>query len=103
MEENFATDLNISANVIETILARTVEGIDGVMSLSKKTRKQAPLNVENTEEGVIVDVHIIVVYGEKIAEIAANVRAAVALTIEEQVGVPVVAVNVFVEDIVFPE
>ena len=53
--------------------------------------------VEVTEDGVVIDLYLIVEYGTRISEVARGVIHRVAYTVEQALGVPVLAVNVHVQ------
>jgi uncharacterized alkaline shock family protein YloU len=55
--------------------------------------------VQMLPAGVTIEVHIVVEYGVRISEVARNVMQAVAYAVERALGMPVVAVNVFVDDL----
>jgi uncharacterized alkaline shock family protein YloU len=103
MEETFETDLSISTNVIESIISRSIGGIEGLAYICKGRRGSYEIEVENIDEELSIDAHIAVNYGVKIPALAADVRAAIAEAIETQVGLPIAAVNIFVDEIVFAE
>lgn len=71
-------------------------GISNILGL-ESIRKG--VQVSNTDEGLVIDVFVIVSYGIKIPEVASNVMQKVAYVLEKNAQLPVVAVNVNVRGI----
>lgn len=57
------------------------------------------VSVRTSDEGLIIDVHVIVGYGIKIREVAHNVMQKVAYVLEHNAGLPVAQVNVNVKGV----
>lgn len=57
------------------------------------------VSVRSSDEGLIVDVHVIVGYGIKIREVAHNVMQKVAYVLENSAGLTVAQVNVNVKGV----
>ncbi|MEA1961071.1 MAG: Asp23/Gls24 family envelope stress response protein [Bacillota bacterium] len=57
------------------------------------------VEVKKTEDGLIVDVHVIVGYGIPIAKVASNVMQKVTHVLENNAAIPVAAVNVNVKGV----
>lgn len=106
--------LGVAPGVLDTIVTVAVEGVEGVAAvgapgiagLVQSARKGAARAVDvcSDEEGALsATVHIQVVYGHKLKEVATAVQRAVAEAVESQVGVEIAAVDVFVDGIVFVE
>ncbi len=107
--------LGVAPGVLDTIVTLAVEGVDGVAAIGapglaglvqKGSRKGAARAVDVTasEDGdLTVTVHIQVVYGRKLKEVANAVQTAVEDAVSSQVGVEVAAVDVFIDGIVFAE
>jgi uncharacterized alkaline shock family protein YloU len=116
MAEKFATDgLTIAPGVVETILAQTILGIDGVAKVGTPKPTDGLLGVgkkRNPAQGVLlmadagqitVAVHICVLFGYRLQDVADEVRSAVAEALEGQIGVTASAVDIYVDGIAFPE
>jgi len=116
MAERFSTDgLTIAPGVVETILAQTVLDVDGVAQVgsprptdgligsSRKRNPAAGVLVLADAGQITVAVHVCVFYGYRLQDVAEQVRLAVALALEGQIGVSAAAVDVFVDGIAFPE
>jgi uncharacterized alkaline shock family protein YloU len=54
------------------------------------------------DDGIIIDLYIIVQYGTRISEVARGVRNRVTYTVEKALGLPVLAVNVHVQGLRVP-
>lgn len=102
--------INISPQAIATLTVQTVLEVYGVVGLAGKTKfddwrhgwlhaKDAHHGVEVSmkEEGVVVDLYLIIEYGTRISEVAHSVMRRVRYVLEQQVGLPVSAVNVHVQ------
>lgn len=57
------------------------------------------VEVSRSEDGLVIDVHVIVGYGTKISEVAHNVMQKVTYVLEHNAGLPVAAVNVNVKGV----
>jgi uncharacterized alkaline shock family protein YloU len=107
--------LGIAPGVLDTIVTVAVEGVDGVAAVGaaglaglvqKGSRKGSSRAVDVclSEEGAIsVTVHVQVVYGHRIKDVATAIQKVVAEAVTSQVGVDIAAVDVYVDGIVFAE
>lgn len=107
--------LGVAPGVLDTIVTVATEGVDGVAAVGapglaglvqKSTRKGPARAVDvcvDDEGGLTVTIHVQVVYGHKLKEVANAIQMAVADAVASQVGVDVAAVDVFVDGIVFAE
>lgn len=71
-------------------------GISNILGL-ESIRKG--VEVANSSNGLIVDVHVIVGYGIKISEVATNVMQKVIYVLEKSAGIPVAGVNVNIKGV----
>lgn len=105
--------IQIAPEVVEVIagLAATeVEGIagmsggfaGGIAELLGRKNLSKGVKVEVGEKETAVDVSIIVKYGYKLPELAADVQRNVKHAIESMTGLAVVEVNVHIHDVHFP-
>jgi len=107
--------LGIAPGVLDTIVTVAVEGVEGVAAVGagglaglvqKGARKGSSRAVDVTvaEGGAIsVTVHIQVLYGHRIKEVAKTIQEVVADAVTSQVGIDIAAVDVYVDGIVFAE
>ncbi len=72
---------------------------DGLAKLLGSDNLSKGVEVKVIEEGIIVDLYIIVEYGTKISEVANNVVDRVKYTLEEIAGVSVLEVNINVQGV----
>ncbi len=107
--------LGVAPGVLDTIVTIAAEGVEGVSSVGssgiaglvqKGARKGTgrAVDVSVAEDGAVsATVHVQVVYGSKLREVAAAVQTAVVDALASQVGVEVAGVDVFVDGLVFAE
>jgi uncharacterized alkaline shock family protein YloU len=96
-EEKLGT-VKISEDVISLCVldsARKVEGFNGFM--------RKGIRINQTEEGLMLDLYITVEYGVKIPEIAWNIQERVKKDVESVIDQPVKKVNIHVQGVHFPE
>jgi uncharacterized alkaline shock family protein YloU len=109
-----ATELNldgldIAPGVVETIVqlaASQVEGVECVDSpgIGKISKPNKPIEIALADDGTFsVTVHVTARYGRPLRQLAAAVRDAVSDALLSQTGRAASLVDVFVDQIVFPE
>ena len=57
------------------------------------------VNVRLTDEGVVVDLFVVMQYGVRVSEVAHNLMELVKYSLESSLGIPVAEVNVYVQDL----
>jgi len=72
---------------------------DGLVQLLKMESLTKGIHLKITNSSIVLDLHIIVEYGTNIAAIAESIVSTVKYRVEENIGLPVAEVNIFVEDI----
>ena len=72
---------------------------DGFAELLGKENYARGVIVENNEGNLDVDLYIIVGYGIKISEVAANVQSTVKYKLEKTLGLNVNTVNIYVQGV----
>lgn len=72
---------------------------DGISDLLKRDNFGKGVVVREDEDGVHIDMYIIVCYGTKISEVAHNVQTKVKYTLEQTLGLHVETVNIFVQGV----
>jgi uncharacterized alkaline shock family protein YloU len=75
---------------------RPIDGIARVLHISNLGRG-VEVRIRNDE--IVIELYVIVEYGTRISEVARNVQSQVKFAVEKNVGIPVRAVNVNVEDL----
>ena len=100
--------ITIASEVIATIVGHTASEAYGVVRMASRGRVRRLLardrvtqgiEIGRTDEGVRIDLHVIVEYGLNLAEVASTVRNRVAYEVERLTGLPVAAVEVHIEDV----
>ena len=104
----------ISQNVVETIVtlaAADVEGVaqigqtsitGGIMAALQAKPTMQGVEVDKTDEGgLVIGVHLEVVYGSVLPDVAAAVREKVADAVQLQLGVPVGAIDIYIDGVRF--
>lgn len=71
---------------------------DGIIEILGKDNLSKGIEVRN-ENGIIIDMYIIVSYGTKISEVAHNIQTKVKYVFEDVVGIEIKQINVFVQDV----
>ncbi len=118
MAENYITraeengNINISDDVIATMVkvaAQEVEGIAGLASAAGPAMADF-LGIKNTargikvqfeDEGVVIDVAVLVKYGSNIVGVAKQIQETVLNAVQAMTGMEQVTVNVHVSGVVF--
>ena len=72
---------------------------DGFAELLRRENVDKGVDVEQADEGLVIDVYVIVQYGIRISEVAHNLQETVKFEVERSVNVPVVRVNVNVQGV----
>lgn len=105
--------VTISDNVVAKVAFKAISGIDGIHVLgggssralaSLRGDKGTPgISIDLHEDKVDIDITMSIVFGTNVPQIAEACRAAVTEQVESTTGLKVRAVNVLVNDVVFPE
>ena len=111
------TDLNVDGmalapGVVETIVSIAVGEVDGVASIgpsstsglrsvfgSKPSTQGIDITVDEEEKHISIRVDVY--YGYVLPDLAANIRQAISDAVTSQVGIPVGAVDVYIEGMQF--
>jgi uncharacterized alkaline shock family protein YloU len=105
MEASTLGRITIASGVIAQIVAETAFECYGVVGMKGSLRGRVARHARGIEVhrdgdgGVRIDLHIVVEYGLNLAEVAASVRNRVAYEVERLTGLPVLAVEVHVDDV----
>jgi uncharacterized alkaline shock family protein YloU len=100
--------ITIASDVIATIVGHTASEAYGVVGMASRGRVRRMLardrltqgiEIGRTDEGVRIDLHVVVEYGLNLAEVASTVRNRVAYEVERLTGLTVAAVEVHIEDV----
>lgn len=102
----------IAPEVLLTIARLSALGIPGVIRTSPvpggvnrliKRGADDGVRIEVRDQAVAVDLYLVVEHHRNVREVGRAVQAAVARAMHEMVGMDVLAVNIHVEDIAYPE
>lgn len=104
--------VDISNEVIATVVGGASTEIFGIVGMASKNQIRDNLNeilkkenyskgviVRQEENGVAVDVYIVVSYGTRISEVCRNVQEKVKYNLESMLGISANAVNIFVQGV----
>lgn len=109
--------IGISKNVVRTIVAAAANKVEGVASVGngifgsslisvfapKSSAAEPTVECDDEDGKLRVSVHLSVFYGYPFTKLAADVRKAVNDAVEEQIGVPAEAVDICIDNLVFPK
>lgn len=104
--------IDITNDVIATVVGGAATDNYGVVGMASKNQIRDNVNdilrrenyargvvVRQEENGVAVDVYVIVSYGTKISEVSRNVQSKVKYNLETMLGVTANSVNVIVQGV----
>jgi uncharacterized alkaline shock family protein YloU len=100
--------VTISSEAIAQIAGRAAAESYGVVGMASRgrvpkllarDRSTQGIAVRGSEEGLRIDLHVVVEYGLNLAEVASTIRSRVRYEIERLTGLPVAAVEVRIEDV----
>ena len=101
--------ITIATEAVAKIVGHTAAECYGVVGMAARggrvgrllarDRLTQGIEVEHTDGGVAIDLHVVVEYGLNLAEVAATVRSRVAYEIERLTGLRVARVEVHIEDV----
>jgi uncharacterized alkaline shock family protein YloU len=100
--------ITIAPEAIAQIVGHTAAECYGVVGMAGKGRVARLLarekltqgiDVTSRDDGLVIDLHVVVEYGLNLAEVAATVRSRVAYEVQRLTGLPVSAVEVHIEDV----
>lgn len=100
--------IDISPTAVATIASHAVDQCYGVVGMANKNLvngltnllsrdSQRGIEVAIEEDGIVVDVYVIVEYGVRIRTVAESVQNTVKFHVEKALGLPVTAVNVYIQ------
>lgn len=72
---------------------------NGIVSLLKKENLAKGVKVAVEEEGILIDLFVIIQFGTKISVVAQNIIDKVKYTVENQTGLKVTRVNLNIEGV----
>ena len=89
-----------AANESYGVVGMAARGLrDGIAERLNRDNASRGVQVQVQPDGIVVELYVIVEYGTRISEVAHNLMSAVKYAIEKTLGLPVLAVNVNVQNI----
>ena len=110
--------IHIAPDVLEAIVSRAVEQVEGVASVGSKGLASSLVQMFSSrslagaapgveaaveDEALVLTVHLAVFFGYPFKDLAAEVRAAAVAAVDAQVGVACARVDVCIDSLVFPK
>jgi uncharacterized alkaline shock family protein YloU len=111
MEETRLGRIEVSPTAIASIASQAVLECYGVVGMATKdlasgivevlqpASHRRGVDVQIGDNLIVVDLYVVIEYGTRIATVAQNIQSVVKYTVEKALGVPVVAVNIHVQDL----
>ncbi len=111
MEETRLGRIEVSPTAIASIASQAVLECYGVVGMATKdlasgivevlqpASHRRGVGVRIGDDLIVVDLYVVIEYGTRIATVAQNIQSVVKYTVEKALGVPVVAVNIHVQDL----
>lgn len=101
--------VTVEPGVLETIARLTTRDVPGVAKIAEQTDVEKFLGLSGksvqvhvTEGRVAVDLHVMAEPGVSLLQLGRSVQQSVTEAIQRMIGMPVEAVNVYIEDVFFP-
>jgi uncharacterized alkaline shock family protein YloU len=100
--------ISIASGAIAHIVGHTAAEAYGVVGMGARGRVGRLLSrdrltqgveIRQSDDGVTIDLYVIVEYGLNLAEVASTVRNRVAYEVERLTGLPVASVEVHIQDV----
>ena len=104
VQNNIGT-ITISQDYFTSLIGSTVTGCFGVVQMNISSAKQTILAAlplvkkKSYERGMVVDLHITVLYGVNVGTVVKSIINKVKYVMEESTGISVERVNVYVDEI----
>ncbi|MCA9979418.1 MAG: Asp23/Gls24 family envelope stress response protein [Anaerolineales bacterium] len=102
-------DIDISPTAVASIVGQSVHQCYGVVGMARKgfvngiaqllsrDSSRRGVNVHLTDEGLLIDVYVILQYGVRIKVVAESIQRTVKYHVEKAMGQDVTAVNVYIQ------
>ena len=108
MQENSLGTIDVAPRAVVTIVTHAVNQCYGVVGMASKrlvngiakllSRDPHPgISVEVDQDGIAIDVYVIIEYGTRIHAVAESIQNTVKFHVEQALDMPVKAVNVYVQ------
>ncbi|MCF8009735.1 MAG: Asp23/Gls24 family envelope stress response protein [Clostridiales bacterium] len=93
----------LAATEVQGVAGMSGGVVGGITEMLGRKNMSKGVKVEVGEKEAAVDLFLVVNYGVRIPEVAANIQEAVKKSIEEMTGLNVVEVNINVQGVAFQE
>lgn len=98
-------DIDISPTAVASIVGQSVHQCYGVVGMARKGLRQLlsrdssrrGVDVHLNDDGLVIDVYVILQYGVRIKVVAESIQRTVKYHVEKAMGQPVTAVNVYIQ------
>ncbi len=111
IKSNDIGDITVTRELVETLaglatlecyglvgmVAHNIQS--GISNILSRDSVRKGVEVTSSDDGLVIDVHVIVGYGMKITEVASNVMQKVTYVLENNAELPVASVNVNVRGV----
>ncbi len=111
IKSNDIGDITVTRELVETLaglatlecyglvgmVAHNIQS--GIVNILGRDSVRKGVEVTSSDDGLVIDVHVIVGYGMKITEVASNVMQKVTYVLENNAELPVASVNVNVRGV----
>jgi uncharacterized alkaline shock family protein YloU len=99
--------ISVTSEAIAQIVGHVAAESYGIVGMAGRRFPRLPgrdkltdgIEVKARDDGVEIDLHVVVEYGLNLAEVAATVRNRVTYEVERQTGLSVASVEVRIEDV----
>jgi len=105
--------ISISHEAVAHIVGRVAAEAYGVVGMAARTPREKLLTRDrlrqgitvggSAEEGVTIELHVVVEYGLNLAEVASTIRNRVSYEVARMTGLPIRAVEVHIDDVRRPK
>ena len=111
MEETRLGRVEVSPTAIASITSQAVLECYGVVGMATKdlargiveilqpASHRRGVDVQISDEHIVIDLYVVIEYGTRITTVAQNIQSVVKYSVERALGVPLVTVNVHVQDL----
>jgi uncharacterized alkaline shock family protein YloU len=111
MEETSLGRVEVSPAAISSLASQAVLASYGVVGMASKdlasgiveilqpSSHRRGIDVRVDDDQIVIDLYVVIEFGTPIATVAQNIQSGVKYAVEKSLGVPVVAVNVHVQDL----
>jgi len=100
--------IDISTTAVTSIASRAIDQCYGVVGMASKNLvngiagllsrdSKRGIEVHINEDGITIDVYVVVEYGVRIRAVAESIQNTVKFHVEKSMGLPVQAVNVYIQ------